>query len=279
MTPHWALYLIGGFLTGSINSIAGGGALLLFPLLISAGIPAVMANTTMSLAVLPGSLSSAYEYRARIRRLPKRYFLLLIPCFIGSLTGAVLLLDTSGHIFRLVAPIFMVAAVTLLILQPRIHKRLYRKHKAMRKHRFSLVCLVGLIFLVLSAYGGYFGAGFGIIVLSLLALTPITDIQQMNGLKNCIGISVGIADCSYFVHRDVVDWHVLPPPHYWGPNRWLSGFYVRLKAAGRQIAHRHHTHGTGCDWLHLLQVLLSGISLLRCYTDTQDGRVLHIDRG
>jgi uncharacterized protein len=238
MIPHWVLYVVGGFLTGSINSIAGGGALILFPLLIGAGVPAVMANTTMSLAVLPGSVSSAWGYRERIRKLPKRYFMLLIPCFIGSFTGAVLLLDTSGHIFRIVAPVFMVAAVALLMLQPRIHKRLYKKQKAISKHRFSLICVVGLVFLVLSAYGGYFGAGFGIIVLSLLALTPITDIQQMNGLKNCIGISVGIADCSYFVHRGVVDYHILPPLIVGG----LAGGYLtstygsKLPAAKLRIA-------------------------------------------
>lgn len=209
MIPHWALYLIGGFLTGSINSIAGGGALLLFPLLVSAGIPAVMANTTMSLAVLPGSVSSAYGYRNRLKKLPKHYFFLLVPCFVGSLIGAIILLDTSGRIFRIVAPLFMVGAVCLLMLQPTLHKRLYRR-TSLTNHRFSLECLVSVVFLVLSMYGGYFGAGFGIIVLSLLALTRIKDIQQMNGLKNCIGISVGIADSAYFIYRGVVEWHVLP---------------------------------------------------------------------
>jgi uncharacterized membrane protein YfcA len=209
MIPHWVLFLVGGFLTGSINAIAGGGALLLFPLLIGAGVPAITANTTMSLAVLPGSLSSAFGYRHRLRTLPKCYFLLLIPCFIGSLTGAILLLDTSNHVFRLIAPLFMVGAVLLLIMQPSIHRRLYRG-KALKTHHFALECLIGLAFLVLSGYGGYFGAGFGIIALSLLALTPIRDIQQMNGLKNLIGISVGVADCTYFIHRHVVDWHVLP---------------------------------------------------------------------
>jgi uncharacterized membrane protein YfcA len=103
----------------------------------------------------------------------------------------------------------MLAAIALLILQPTIHRRLYRK-RVFKSPQFRLECIVGLIFLVLSAYGGYFGAGFGIIVLSLLSLTPIKDIQQMNGLKNCIGISVGIADCSYFIHRHVVDYHILP---------------------------------------------------------------------
>src|SRR5581483_2151805 len=152
MIPHWVLYLIGGFLTGSINSIAGGGALLLFPLLISAGVPAIMANTTMSLAVLPGSISSAYGYRERLKKLPKHYFFLLVPCFFGSLIGAVILLDTSGHIFRIVAPLFMVAAVCLLIFQPAIHKRLYNR-KALNGHRFSMECLVSVVFFVLSMYG------------------------------------------------------------------------------------------------------------------------------
>jgi uncharacterized membrane protein YfcA len=210
MILHWALFLIGGFLAGGINAIAGGGAIMLFPLLIGAGVPAVMANTTMSLAVFPGSLTSVYGYRERIRKLPRHYFMLLIPCFIGSMVGAVLLLDSSGHIFKIIAPLFMIFAVFLLIMQPRLHKRLYRHQRTLKGHHFSAVCLIGLIFLVLSAYGGYFGAGFGVIVLSLLALTPLKDIQQINGLKNLIGVSVGIADCTYFAHRHVVDWHVLP---------------------------------------------------------------------
>jgi hypothetical protein len=70
--------------------------------------------------------------------------------------------------------------------------------------------LVAAAFLALSAYGGYFGAGFGIVVLAILGLTPIRDIQQMNGLKNLAGLAVGIVDCSYYVLHNLIDWKILP---------------------------------------------------------------------
>jgi hypothetical protein len=73
-----------------------------------------------------------------------------------------------------------------------------------------VLLLVAVVFLVFSLYGGYFGAGFGIITLAFLGLTQLTDIQQMNGLKNLAGVSVGVADCTYFISRGLIDWRILP---------------------------------------------------------------------
>jgi uncharacterized membrane protein YfcA len=80
---HWLLYVLSGAIAGGINAVAGGGAILLFPYLLSLGLPPITANATMSLIVQPGTIGSAYGYRKHLRKLAKKYYLLLIPCFIG----------------------------------------------------------------------------------------------------------------------------------------------------------------------------------------------------
>jgi uncharacterized membrane protein YfcA len=209
MLIHWLIYLIGGTIAGVFNAVAGGGSILLFPTLMALGLPAITANTTMSVIVQPGTYVATYEYRKYLRKVPKLYFLLLIPCAIGSLLGAILLVGTPNDDFEKIAPVFMAMALALIIFQPALHKFIY-KGKALKKHHFILLILIALTFLMVSAYGGYFGAGFGIIVLSLLGLTPLKDIQQMNGLKNAAGIFVGTVDCAYYQLHHLIDWHILP---------------------------------------------------------------------
>jgi len=209
MIVHWLIYLVGGLIAGGINAVAGGGSLLLFPLLVGLGLPAITANTTMSMIVQPGTMVAAFEYRKHLRKLSLHYYFLLLPCLVGSLIGAIALVRMPNKSFEHIAPIFMIMAVILLALQPLIHKSLY-KGKTLKKHHLALIILVALSFLIISIYGGYFGAGFGIIVLGLLGLTPLKDIQQMNGLKNLAGLAIGIVDCSYFIAHHLIDWRILP---------------------------------------------------------------------
>jgi uncharacterized membrane protein YfcA len=213
MTPlHWILYLFAGATAGVINAVAGGGVLLLFPLLLSLGIAPVAADATMSLIIQPGAISSAFGYRKHLKKLPKQYYLLLVPCFLGGLVGAILLVKTSNVEFEHVVPYFMAVAVILLLFQSPIHRRLYtRKGVALKKrHHIAVLILVCAIFFAVSLYGGYFGAGFGIVILAFLGLTRLTDIQQMNGLKNLTSTSVGIAECTYFIIHNLIDWKIIP---------------------------------------------------------------------
>lgn len=206
------LLLVAGFLAGVINSIAGGGSFILYPLLISLGVPPVSANASCSLAVLPGTASSAYGYSSYIQKLSKRYFLLLIPGLLGGLVGAVLLGHTPNRTFEYIVPWFVLVASVLLMLQPRIHSWLYQKdnQRVVKRHLYIALSLVGLGVFALSIYGGYFGAGYGIMMLAFLGFTELTNIHQMNGLKNLVGIMINSTAVFYFILHGLISWKYIP---------------------------------------------------------------------
>lgn len=206
------LLLVVGFLAGSINSIAGGGSFILYPILLSLGVPPINANATCSLIVFPGQTSSAFGYRSYIRKTPGKYFLLFVPAIGGGLLGALLLGHTPNRTFEYIAPWFVLAAAILLMLQPRLHKWLFQKEnkKLVRRHQLATMLGVGIAVFFLSIYGGYFGAGYGIMMLAFLGLTELTNIHQMNGLKNMTGIIISGIATIYFISVGLINWKYLP---------------------------------------------------------------------
>jgi uncharacterized membrane protein YfcA len=120
-----------------------------------------------------------------------------------------MLVQQKASSFEHIVPVFMALACILLAGQPYLHRTLYKK-RVLSKHHLIAVSLMAIVFFFLSAYGGYFGAGFGIIVLALLGLTPIKGMQGVNGLKNLTGLSVGVVDCTYFAIHHLIDWPILP---------------------------------------------------------------------
>lgn len=202
-------FLICGLFVGALNSVAGGAAFILFPVLMGVGLTPVIANTTMSLIVAPGTVSAAFGYRQDLAKLKKVYFLLLIPSAAGALLGATILVRSPGTNFMKIVPYFMAVASLLLILQPQLNKIMYKK-KILTRHHLIAVLGVAVAFFILAAYGGYFGAGFGIIALGILGITPIKNIQQISGLKNLVAFSVLIVGCIYFILNHLIDWKILP---------------------------------------------------------------------
>lgn len=209
---EWALFLVGGAAAGVINAVAGGGSFILFPLLVVTGTPPVLANATTSICVLPGTVSSAWGYRKFIRKLPKRYFGLLVPALLGGFVGAVLLGHTTNDDFGRIVPWFMLFAVLLLVFQPMLHRWLFsRKGLALeRRYKKSVMAFAGLFFFLVTVYGGYFGAGYGIIALAFLSLTSLRDINQMNGLKNLGAISFQLTAVLYFWQHGLIAWSTVP---------------------------------------------------------------------
>jgi uncharacterized membrane protein YfcA len=209
---HVLLFLGAGFFAGVINAVAGGGSLLVYPLLISMGIAPITANATNTLTIWPGALSSAYGYRKHLRRMPNKYYWLLLPSVMGGLFGAIILKRTPNHTFEYIVPWFILLAVILLALQTRIHRWLYTKKNinAQKKHHSLITILVGFGLFIVSTYGGYFGAGYGIIMLAFLGFTALSDIQQMNGLKNLGGVGINLAASIYFIIYHLIDWKVVP---------------------------------------------------------------------
>ncbi len=209
---EWLVLLTAGFVGGVLNAIAGGGSFIIYPILLSLGVAPVSANASTSLIVLPGQASSALGYRRYIRKLPKSYYLLLIPCCLGAILGAVLLARTPDAAFECIVPWFIIGATVLFGLQGRVHHWLYgaRQRRLRQKYGAGIIVLLLVAMFGLSVYGGYFGAGFGIMMLAFLGLTKLTNIHQMNGLKNIIGTILTTVVASYFAMEGLIAWHVLP---------------------------------------------------------------------
>lgn len=200
------LLLLTGVIVGGMNAIAGGGMLLGFPVLLLAGLSPLTANVTTTIIVLPGQLTSAYGYRNYLRRLPPRYLILLIPCVIGGAAGSLLLRHTSNARFQEMVPVLILFAVLLFAFQPFLHHHL-RLHITRKKRNLGSLYLIALGLLPTAFYGGYFGAGFGFIMLAFLSFTKLHDFHQINGLKNLAGLSICTVAiiCLYTSH--LIDWH------------------------------------------------------------------------
>ncbi len=195
-----------GILVGAMNAIAGGGMLIGFPVLLAAGLPALAANVTSNIVVLPGSLSSAWGYRKYIKKVPGRYLFLIIPCLLGATIGALILRNTPATQFQHLVPGLVLFAIVLFAFQPYLHFHLHRHMNGKTKSRQTLA-LISLALLPVAIYGGYFGAGFGFIMLAFLGFTKLHEVHQMNGLKNLAGASISIMSIICLFSTHLINWH------------------------------------------------------------------------
>jgi uncharacterized membrane protein YfcA len=203
-----------------INSVAGGGTLLTFPMLVALGVPPLVANATSTVALWPGNLGSMYGYRSRIRGMGRWAVWFAVPSLVGGAIGAVLLLRTSPDRFDAIVPWLVFGATGVFAIQRPLTHALARGRLptngrserpvagAFAPHApshsvIALVCQFGV-----AIYGGYFGAGIGILMLAVLGFMGFTDIHQMNGLKNWGGLCVNFIAAGLFVASDIVDWPV-----------------------------------------------------------------------
>jgi uncharacterized membrane protein YfcA len=207
---HFIALFVAGLFAGLVNSVAGGGALLVYPLLLSLGLPPIVANATSTITVWPGALSSAFGYRKYLKKLPKPYYWLLVPSVIGGIIGAIILRDSSNQNFAAIVPWLIMLGVVMIALQPRINSWLMHGKKKSRKVSALNIIIVSIPVFGMAIYGGYFGAGFGIIMLAILGFTRIGDIHQMNGLKNLSGAFINLTASIYFVHYGLVHWKFVP---------------------------------------------------------------------
>jgi uncharacterized membrane protein YfcA len=189
---------------GAINSVAGGGTLLTVPTLIWLGVPALHANATSTVALWPGSLSGTWGFRREMRQADPRVYALIVPSLIGGLTGAILLTITPPDLFERLIPVLILFATFLFMAQERLQRRfnLTAMHHA-RSHWLSWTMLFQLI---VGIYGGYFGAGIGIMMLAALSLMGHTDIHQMNGLKNLLAVAINGIAIVYLLFTDLIRW-------------------------------------------------------------------------
>jgi len=169
------------FVAGAVNSVAGGGTLLSFPALMGVGVASTIANATNSAALAPGSFASFYGYRKEIFGVRHLLPALTLVSVAGSALGALLLLRTPTPLFDKLVPFLVLAATLLFAFQDKLKK--LGKRPASPDHLERLSLPVAAFLFVVAVYGGYFGAGIGILTLAALGMIGMTEIHRMNGLK------------------------------------------------------------------------------------------------
>ena len=188
---------VAAFLAGVINAIAGGGTLLTFPALLWIGRNPIIANATNTVAIWPAGVSGALGFRKDVASLQRWYWLLTIPSLVGGIAGAILLLQTPERVFARIVPLLIGGATILLAVQEPLTRHL--PHTKATIFAFTFQFAVGI-------YGGYFGAGMGILMLAALGLIGLTDLHQMNGLKNVLSLCINGVAAIYFIARGAVVW-------------------------------------------------------------------------
>ncbi|MGH2947099.1 MAG: sulfite exporter TauE/SafE family protein [Solirubrobacteraceae bacterium] len=195
-----AAILVAGVAAGTINAVVGSGTLITFPVLLAVGYPPVVANVSNTVGLVPGSLAGAIGYRRELAGQGGRAVRLGCASLAGGITGAVLLLVLPESAFEAIVPVFIGIALVLIVLQPRLSRRLGRERPA--EHHGGAAVALGVY--GGGVYGGYFGAAQGILLLGILGLGLPDDLQRINALKNVLaGIVNLVAGVVFVVVADV----------------------------------------------------------------------------
>ncbi|PTL58367.1 sulfite exporter TauE/SafE family protein [Paraconexibacter algicola] len=197
--------LAAGLAAGTINAVIGSGTLVTFPVLLAVGYPPVVANTTNGLGLVPGSFTAAWGYRRELAE-NRRSALLLASCSAaGSVIGAILLLELPEDLFAVVVPVLIAGALVLVVFQPRVAAWVARRRegRAAGGHAEGTAGLRAGIGAT-GVYGGYFGAGQGILLFALLGTALPDDMARLQGLRNLLaGTANGVAALVFVLVADV----------------------------------------------------------------------------
>lgn len=193
-----ALLAASAFAAGLVNAVAGGGTLITFPALISTGVPPVAANATNTVALFPGQLASSLAYRSHIAEERRRALSLAVPSVIGGILGAVLLLALPESTFKVAVPWLILFACLILALQTQLKRLVANVRHA--NHPAAL----WVAQLLISIYGGYFGAGIGILMLAAMGIMLPSSIQHANALKVLFALLINAVAAVIFLAKGAV---------------------------------------------------------------------------
>ncbi|MFN2532506.1 MAG: sulfite exporter TauE/SafE family protein [Pyrinomonadaceae bacterium] len=201
----WLLMIAAAFAAGAINSIAGGGTLLTFPVLIWLGLDPKVANATSTVALWPGLLGGLFGYRRELENSSTILIRLGITSVIGGAVGAWLLIWTPSPTFARLVPFLVLFATMLFMTQEAINRRL--RLGSMELNPRASWWFGAIAFQFFSAiYGGYFGAGNGILMLAAMGLLGLHDLHRANGIKNFLGMSINSIAVLSFALSHLIVW-------------------------------------------------------------------------
>jgi uncharacterized membrane protein YfcA len=200
--------LAAGVAAGAINTVVGSGSLITFPTLLAFGVAPVTANVSNNIGLVPGGVSGTWGYRRELDGQGRRIRLLGPMSLLGSVAGALLLLRLPASAFKAIVPVLLLIALVMVLLQPRMQARVAAHHAdpdAARKPSHTVMLLGGT--LGAGAYGGYFGAAQGVLLMGLLGSLLPEPLQRINAVKNVLALVVnGVAAATFLVvARDHID--------------------------------------------------------------------------
>jgi uncharacterized membrane protein YfcA len=182
---------------GAINAVAGGGTLVTFPTLLLFGVKPIIANATSTLALVIGTSGGIYGYRRHLDGVRAWLWRFVPISLLGGLIGAILLTFTGNKAFSKLVP-FLILFATILFLAQGAFRRLADRQQAIRG---AILFQFGV-----AIYGGYFGAGIGILMLASLGFIGLEHIHQMNALKTMLGSLINLVAAAWFIRAGLIDW-------------------------------------------------------------------------
>lgn len=204
--PQGAFLFAMALLAGALNSVAGGGSFFTFPTLLLTGVPSIQANATNTVALWPGILASIGAYRKELASYRGVLLPLVSISLLGGFLGALLLLNTPQKIFEQMIPFLMLLATLLFAFGGQITTRLRRRFTTTVTSSRLLLIGVGLLQFIIAIYGGYFGAGIGILMLAGLALTGMENLHEMNAVKTVLAGCINGIAAVIFIIKGAVFW-------------------------------------------------------------------------
>jgi uncharacterized membrane protein YfcA len=204
---QYLLIAVGAFLAGGVNSLAGGGTLITFPLLTFLGLPVVSANMTNTVALCPGYFGSTYAQKDLLQGQKSRLWWFVPAAILGGVTGGFLLILTGEKAFRNVVPFVILFAALLLAVGEPLKRWLISANGRDTVSLKQNFLGSGAVFLA-TCYGGYFGAGLGVILLAALGMVVNDSLVRLNALKQALSLSCNVAAALFFVFSHQVNWEV-----------------------------------------------------------------------
>jgi uncharacterized membrane protein YfcA len=199
----WAHLACGGSAVGAgiVNAIAGGGTLISFPAMTAVGVTAVRANATNTVSLCPGYIGGTFAQRAELEGLGRELRPQLVTSAVCGLAGSILLVLSSEAVFRSIVPFLILAACLLLAVQVPMRKWLFNRSER-ASHPAVELGAVGIA----SVYGGYFGAGLGIMLMAVLGLFSDHPLTKVNAVKQLLSIAVNVCAAAFLVFSGKIEW-------------------------------------------------------------------------
>ena len=234
---------------GAVNAIAGGGTLITFPILTAIGVPAIRANATNTVSLSPGYFGGTYAQRRDLAGLGSNLHPQLVAAAVGGLAGSILLIVTSEAVFRAIVPFLILAACGLLATQDTLRAALAERSRGTHGHRVLEVGAIG----VAAIYGGYFGAGLGIMLIAVLGLFSELAFTRLNAVKQLLSLVVNMCAAGFLVFSGRIEWTLVA---VMAPASLIGGHY-----GGRLVGRVPPQRLRAC--VIVLGVIIATIYLLR----------------